>query len=234
MGTPSSLDSIKFVIPPLAGKIRGKERPRLAYTGSKADGTDNVVIYTPKNTAKWESHIRACLLSQYAKYTDGRRLTFWLGCQPCDKYLSDSCPAGCKRKRYGISLSMWMYVKGTRIIDVSNAIKAIEDSLNGIAYHDDNQIVALHHCVKIYNAESERIVVRLSEVDDIVDEEGNRIPVARTTVYRANEAIELVHGSSNSKWLRMMLNVDKRKTVRKAIEMQLIRMGGDSDAKDVA
>ena len=126
MGTRSSLDSIKFVIPPLAGKIRGKERPRLAYTGSKADGTYNVVVYTPKNTAKWESHIRACLLSQYAKYTDGRRLTFWLGCQPCDKYLSDSCPSGCKRKRYGISLSMWIYVKGTRVQDVTNVIKAIE------------------------------------------------------------------------------------------------------------
>jgi len=221
MGTLSSLGSIEFVITPLAGKIRGKERPRLVYAGAKDDGASNVVIYTPKNTAKWERHIRACLLNQYAEHTDGRRLTFWLGCQPCDKYRTNCCPSKCKQKRYGISLSMWIYVKGTRVQDVSNVIKATEDALNGVAYHDDNQIVELHHCVKIYNAVEERIVVRLSEVDSIVDEEGNHIPVARTPAYKVGKAIELVQESNSAMWLKMMHRIESRKSVRRAIEERL-------------
>jgi len=163
METQSSLDSIEFVITPLAGKIHSKERPR------RGRG-DNV--YTPLSTIKWERHIKACLLATYPEKIDGKQLTFWLGCQPCAKYQTNSCPHTCKQRRHGISISIWMYVKGTRLLDISNTIKAIEDALNGVAYHDDNQIVEYDKCIKVCNANAEKIVVRLKEIDGIRDEAG--------------------------------------------------------------
>jgi len=136
-----------------------------------------------------------------------------------------SCPSTCKHKRYGLSLSLWAYIKGSRLLDLSNIVKAIEDALNGVVYHDDNQIIELSRCVKIYDAEEEKLVVRISEVDNVLTEDGTPMPIARTYKHKVNEAIEFVRKSDNQKWLSMMLQADKRKTVRRAIEERLTEVG---------
>lgn len=46
--------------------------------------------------------------------------------------------------------------------DISNVIKSIEDGLNGVAYHDDNQIVD-QHGIEWY-AENPRVEVEISVV----------------------------------------------------------------------
>lgn len=42
-----------------------------------------------------------------------------------------------------VAVSVWVYVK-TRRADIDNRLKHLLDSLNGVAYADDSQIVELH------------------------------------------------------------------------------------------
>ena len=49
--------------------------------------------------------------------------------------------------------------------DVSNVIKAVEDALNGVVWHDDSQITHLT-AQKVYSLEP-KVVVRVSEVFDM-------------------------------------------------------------------
>lgn len=110
----------------IPGKPLGKARPRVTRRG---------ITYTPKPTAEREKLVRACYAEKYG------------GASPLDAPLSVtitavypvpvSASAAKKREMYGGAV-----LPLTRP-DVDNVAKLILDALNGRAYTDDSQVVAL-------------------------------------------------------------------------------------------
>ena len=43
-----------------------------------------------------------------------------------------------------LTMTLYFYMPNRRRVDIDNLVKAVFDGLNGKAYHDDGQIVALH------------------------------------------------------------------------------------------
>lgn len=43
-----------------------------------------------------------------------------------------------------LTVTLYFYMPNRRRVDIDNLVKAVLDGLNGKAYHDDGQIVALH------------------------------------------------------------------------------------------
>ena len=134
----------EFKIP---GKAQAKQRPRMGRSG---------VVYTPKETLVYENYVKMC-------YSDYAKQFGWL---PYENQVraeievlvavpkSDS-----KTKKKAKIEGM---IRPTVKPDCDNLAKSILDSLNGLAYHDDKQVVDLF--VKKYYAENAEVRVRLTEV----------------------------------------------------------------------
>jgi Holliday junction resolvase RusA-like endonuclease len=115
------------------GKVKAKERPR--FNGK--------FVYTPKGTLKSEQGIAKSFIKQYP---DFRPLTGYLSADIIIGYR----PAKDTTKKELNRLLDEIYCdKGG---DADNIIKSVFDSLNGVAYVDDKQIVKFS-VVKIYSAE---------------------------------------------------------------------------------
>lgn len=129
------------------GKAQAKQRPRMGRSG---------VVYTPKETLVYENYVKMCY-SDYAKQ---------FGWFPYENQVraeievlvavpkSDSKT----KKKAKIEGMIRPAVKP----DCDNLAKSILDSLNGLAYHDDKQVVELS--IKKYYAENAEVRVRLTEV----------------------------------------------------------------------
>lgn len=63
-----------------------------------------------------------------------------------------------------VALRLWLYSKGRRRADIDNAAKSIMDGLNGVAYADDSQVVALH--VYAMTGTPERVEVEVEEAEE--------------------------------------------------------------------
>jgi len=63
-----------------------------------------------------------------------------------------------------VALTLWLYSKGRRRADIDNAAKSVMDGLNGVAYADDRQVVALH--VYAMTGEPERVEVEIASVEE--------------------------------------------------------------------
>ena len=134
----------EFKIP---GKAQAKQRPRMGRSG---------IVYTPKETLVYENYVKMC-------YSDYANQFGWL---PYENQVraeievlvavpkSDS-----KTKKKAKIEGM---IRPTVKPDCDNLAKSILDSLNGLAYHDDKQVVEL--VVKKYYAENAEVRVRLTEV----------------------------------------------------------------------
>ena len=134
----------EFKIP---GKAQAKQRPRMGRTG---------IAYTPKETLVYENYVKMC-------YSDYANQFGWL---PYENQVraeievlvavpkSDS-----KTKKKAKIEGM---IRPTVKPDCDNLAKSILDSLNGLAYKDDKQVVELF--VKKYYAENAEVRVRLTEV----------------------------------------------------------------------
>ena len=134
----------EFKIP---GKAQAKQRPRMGRSG---------IVYTPKETLVYENYVKMC-------YSDYAQQFGWL---PYENQVraeievlvavpkSDS-----KTKKKAKIEGM---IRPTVKPDCDNLAKSILDSLNGLAYHDDKQVVDLF--VKKYYAENAEVRVRLTEV----------------------------------------------------------------------
>ena len=120
--------TVHFTIP---GEPQGKARPRVVRG---KDGRAHT--YTPEKTAQYEALIRQEYRRQGGvRFPDGSGLAV---------YLSVRCavPKSASKKRRAAMLAGELLP--TKKPDLDNIAKAICDALNGIAYHDDAQIVELY------------------------------------------------------------------------------------------
>lgn len=134
----------EFKIP---GKAQAKQRPRIGRSG---------VVYTPKETLVYENYVKMC-------YSDYARQFEWLPYENQVKAEIDVLVAvpksDSKTKKKAKIEGM---IRPTVKPDCDNLAKSILDSLNGLAYQDDKQVVELS--IKKYYAENAEVRVRLTEV----------------------------------------------------------------------
>ena len=134
----------EFKIP---GKAQAKQRPRMGRSG---------VVYTPKETLIYENYVKMC-------YSDYANQFGWLPYENQVRAEIEVLVAVPKsdsktKKKAKIEGMIRPAVKP----DCDNLAKSILDSLNGLAYQDDKQVVELF--VKKYYAENAEVRVRLTEV----------------------------------------------------------------------
>jgi Holliday junction resolvase len=117
---------ICFEIP---GPIKGKARPRMTRTG---------MVYTPKDTVNYENLIKIC----YKEAVDAQ-LFDNLYNEPIKVNIKVyyEIPKSTTKKKKALMLLDKLYP--TKKPDNDNIAKVILDSLNGIAYKDDAQVVEL-------------------------------------------------------------------------------------------
>lgn len=137
-----------FFVP---GQPRGKERPRHTKQG---------ITYTPQKTKDYEEFVRYCFKRKYASVEPIAAKT------PVMAFLIAyyKQPKNLTKVQRALILdgNVFPVVKP----DGDNIAKAILDSLNNLAYKDDNQIVSL--CVdKRYAVDDESVGVKVFITDYI-------------------------------------------------------------------
>ena len=117
--------NVQFTIP---GEPKGKGRPRFKKTGK---------TYTPTPTAEYEEMVRWEYASQCENYRfpDDCGVSMYI-----DAHFAIPKSASEEKKQ----LMFEGDIKPTKKPDVDNILKIIADSLNGVAYKDDAQIVEAH------------------------------------------------------------------------------------------
>lgn len=134
----------QFKIP---GKVQAKQRPRFSKSG---------IVYTPKETRVYENFVRAC-------YSDYANQYKW---EPYDGQLRAEVEVFIQVPKSDSKLKKQAKIIGeirpTIKPDCDNLAKSILDSLNGLAYQDDRQIIELS--VKKFYAEQSEVRVKLMEV----------------------------------------------------------------------
>jgi len=117
-----------FTIP---GEAKGKGRPKFARMGNF------VKTYTPKDTANYESLVKLYFTVAYPERSilkNALRMSI---------IVRTAIPKSFSKKKN--QLAMDGYIFPTKKPDADNVIKIIADSLNGVAYEDDLQIVSLSY-----------------------------------------------------------------------------------------
>lgn len=141
------MEQIHFIVP---GKPFGKQRPRVACRGkfSKA--------YTPKETIAYENLVKLF----YAQEANGEMF-------PADAELAieitayyEIPKAASKAKREKMLSGE---IRPTKRPDIDNVAKAIYDSLNMVAYHDDAAIVETR--VSKFYSDSPRVEVTIKQIN---------------------------------------------------------------------
>lgn len=128
----------------IVGEPQGKGRPRFSTRGGF------VKTYTPEKTASYENFVKICYLNKYkGQKLDGEIIAEIIAYFPIPKSFS-------KKKR---SEAIEGKIMPTKKPDTDNIAKTILDSLNGIAFEDDKQVVAL--LVKKLYGEEAKVVVSL-------------------------------------------------------------------------
>lgn len=127
----------------IEGKIKGKARPRVCRGHA----------FTPKETVEYEKLVRDCYVLQDGRYLEGSiKATITAYYKIPKSYTKKRVQA----IREGLELP-------TKKPDADNVAKIILDSLNGVAYKDDSQIVNLT-VVKKYTDGIERVMFELEEI----------------------------------------------------------------------
>lgn len=137
---------VKFTIP---GKPKAKQRPRVTRTG---------IAYTPKETVQYENLAKLMYVTVASgKEFDGNVLANITAYFPI--------PKGTPKKT--VKGMLEGNIRPAKKPDTDNIAKIILDSLNGLAYHDDSQVVELR-ISKLY-AEEPRVEVELEDIVNIGD-----------------------------------------------------------------
>lgn len=153
-----NLQEIRFVIP---GEPFGKERPKVTFRSIvDENGSEKRFskAYTPPKTRNYEEMARFC----YQNVAKGRHFLNDDKLSICiDAYFSIPKSAS-KAKRNEM---LGNILRPTKKPDWDNIGKAICDSLNELAYHDDKQIVEAR-VRKIY-AEEARVEVTIRKITGV-------------------------------------------------------------------
>jgi Holliday junction resolvase RusA-like endonuclease len=133
--------TIKLTIP---GPPVAKQRPRLGKG----------FTYTPKETVNYETLIKQLYITQnYATQLEGMLFIEVKAFFPIPKSVSKKDAA----------LMRQMLIRPTKKPDWDNIGKICSDALNGLAYHDDSQIVSAR--VEKWYSEQPRVEIELWEVE---------------------------------------------------------------------
>ena len=131
----------------IVGEPQGKGRPRFSTRGGF------VKTYTPEKTASYENFVKVCYLNKYkGQKLDGEIIAEIIAYFPIPKSFS-------KKKR---TEAIEGKIMPTKKPDTDNIAKTILDSLNGIAFEDDKQVVALL-VKKLYGEDAKVVVVLKNE-----------------------------------------------------------------------
>ena len=131
----------------IGGKPQGKARPRVTRRGA----------YTPKKTKEYEAKIRAAWQEQAGATFEDRPVMVRIFAY----FKPPKSASKVKRARMIAG-----EIRPTMKPDADNIAKAVCDALNGLAYKDDSQVVALA-VFKRYE-ENERIEVIIQDSADSV------------------------------------------------------------------
>ena len=137
---------VKFTVP---GEPKGKGRPKFARRGQY------VQTYTPDATTNYENLVKL----EYERQCG--RISFPKDAQLDMRIMAYFSIPKSKSKK-AKQLMKDKVIRPTKKPDMDNIVKIIADGLNGIAYHDDSQIVDT--AVRKFYSENPRVVVTISEV----------------------------------------------------------------------
>lgn len=126
----------------IEGEPKGKARPRVTKAG---------ITYTPQETVNYENWVKLCYRTQTKTTFEGEVHA------RIDAYFQ--IPKSTSKKK--AELMEEKEIRPTKKPDVDNIAKIILDSLNGIAYKDDSQVVSCLVCK--YYSEKPRVEVLLWE-----------------------------------------------------------------------
>lgn len=132
----------EFEVP---GKITGKGRPRV--------NTTTAIAYTPAKTKEYEELVKQYFILKY------RRINPLEGRIKVEIKAYFSVPKNTSKKQKEEMLKQ--NISPIKKPDIDNIAKIILDSLNKLAFKDDNQITKLS-MEKIY-AEEERVYIKIEE-----------------------------------------------------------------------
>jgi len=136
---------IKFTIP---GEPKGKGRPKFSRQGKF------VKTYTPETTVNYENWVKICFQeAKQEKLADGFQLTATIKC-----YFGT--PKSISKKNEELCLNGGL--RPTKKPDIDNIAKIILDSLNGLAYADDKNIVTCN--IEKWFGEEPRVEVEIKEI----------------------------------------------------------------------
>ena len=141
-----------FTVP---GEPQGKGRPR--FVKGRA--------YTPPKTKAYEDRVRIC----YTRAC-GSEPPYPAGV-PLSVIINADFPVPESTPKKNIPQMLSGEILPTKKPDCDNIIKVILDSLNGIAYHDDSQVVRVH-CNKFYGTEA-KVEVAIGRYKEVYDDEEN-------------------------------------------------------------
>lgn len=138
---------IEFEVP---GEPRGKGRPRFSNRGGF------VKTYTPKETAAYENLVRLTYREKcdHVAFEQGVAVDLRV-----IAYMQIPTSAS-KKKRAQMQSGE---IRPTKRPDSDNILKAILDGLNGVAYHDDAQIVDMQ--IRRFYSDNPRLVVIIQSIE---------------------------------------------------------------------
>ncbi len=136
---------VKFTV---NGEPKGKGRPRFTKSGH---------AYTPKDTAEYEALVRAEYMRQCGGVSFDKGVM--LGLHVMAYY---GIPKSVSKKKRLQMLSG--QIRPTKKPDTDNIVKIIADSLNGVVYYDDAQLVDT--TVHKFYAEKPRVEAAITEVGE--------------------------------------------------------------------
>ena len=148
--------SIRFVIP---GLPFGKQRPRVTvkkFTGNDGKEKRFAKAYTPEKTVNYENLVKMA----YQEKAKGKRFKDgdMLDVRIIAYY---NIPLSTSKKKRTMMLEH--KIRPTKKPDWDNIGKIVCDSLNNVAYHDDNQVVDAQ--VRKFFSENPRVEVIIRKVE---------------------------------------------------------------------
>lgn len=145
------MKTVSFMVP---GEPVAKGRPRFSVRKSK-DGGAYVSVRTPDKTVIYENQVKLEYREQTGgfKFPDDAMLEITI-----EAYFSIPKSAG-KKKRAAMLTGE---IRPTKRPDADNVLKSVADSLNGIAYRDDSQIVRA--VIDKYYDTAPRLIVTITEL----------------------------------------------------------------------